>query len=320
MNAAIAIPAVIILGCALIAGFIAFSTRKKRALWDIFPGPVPEEGDRHLRNRPQLFDGGEDYADGPGETGDHQADEARPKLELVGGPPRDRPAEADHPRLHHESLAEWHRRYEQTVSAWIENHHKVLGDINAAGLQIDLANRDDLLAGHEELAPKMQEAIAGHPSPVMRAELSAMHVAGEAAVFAVLKSDYNTARRQHLVYVQYRDEWIERLRQFSESPMSNLRAVMTTTEFDLEEIRAALETALIENEETEDAQDDFDTPLLVKEESTAIPDGAEPPDDTLDRAVGAPEDFTADLDGGRLRRLLRLPKRLLGESAGSPQD
>ena len=257
MNAGLVIPAAIILGCALLGVVVALTTRKKKALWDIFPGPSPDAGVENQFSGPELFDGGAEYSTAEGDS-DNGAGVSRPTLELVGDPAEEVTEVGDISRSGQELLAHWHRRHEQTVSDWIENHQKVLSDINASGLQIDMGQRDELLAGHDELAPKMREAIASHPSPVMRAELSAMHVAGEAAVFAVIKSDYETARRQHLVYVQYRDEWIERLRQFSQSPMTSLRSVMNTDEFELEEIRAALETALIETEEPEVVEPDFE--------------------------------------------------------------
>lgn len=305
VNTGLALPAIIILGCALLAGIVALATRKKRALWDIFPGPTPDLDSGAARSGPELYDIGTEYSqpvDGPDED---DASKGRPALELVDNPPEEAPALVDISRPGPEVLGQWHRRYEQTVSAWIENHQKVLGQINASGLQLDMGQRDELLAGHEELAPKMREAIASHPSPVMRAELSALHVAGEATVFAVIKSDYETARRQHLVYVQYRDEWIERLRQFSESPMSNLRAVMNTDEFELEEIRAALETALFETEEPEEDEPQFEAPFIVREGSDTVLDWGEQHSESLDAAVGTPADTTVDLEGSRIRRLLR---------------
>ena len=310
MSTGLAIPVLIILGCGLLAAGVAFATRKRRALWDIFPGPIPEEKADAQSNRPDRLDSEaeppiaeDDPEDDP--EGNDPADDSKPKLELVKDPTETLPPLEHISGPSHEGLAVWHRHYELTVSAWIENHQKVLGEINASGLQIDLGNRDELIAGHEELAPKMREAIASHPYPVMRAELSAMHVAGEATVFAVFKSDYETARRQHLVYVQYRDEWIERLRQFSEDPMGSLRSVLTTTEFELEEIRAAFETALTETEDPAGDEADFKAPLVVGEDSTSIFDRKDQPQDALEVAVGTPEDTTEDLEGGRLRRLFR---------------
>ena len=305
MSAGLAVPAIIILGCALLAGIVALTTRKKKALWDIFPGPAPDLDSEAAQSGPKLYDIGAEYSAPEDHPDDDAADNGRPTLELVDDPEEDTPAVADVARTGPEVLGQWHRRYEETVSAWIENHQRVLGEINASGLQVDMGQRDELLAGHEELAPKMREAIASHPSPVMRAELSALHVAGEATVFAVIKSDYETARRQHLVYVQYRDEWIERLRQFSEEPMSNLRAVMNTDEFELEEIRAALETALIETEEPDETEPDYEAPIMVREDQDTLLHLEERPTEALDAAVGTPADTTVDLEGGRIRRLFR---------------
>ena len=306
VNAGLAIPALIILGCGLLAAVVAFATRKKRAPWDIFPGPIPEGKSEVQNNGPELFDSEAEplIAEESLDDGD-QADDNKPRLELVKDPTEEVASVAGISWPNHEGLAAWHQLHELTVSAWIENHQKVLGAINASGLQIDLGSRNELMAGHEELAPKMREAIASHPSPVMRAELSAMHVAGEATVFAVIKSDYETARRQHLVYVQYRDEWIERLRQFSEDPMGNLRSVLTTTEFELEEIRASLETALVETEDPVEDEADFEAPLVVSEDPTSVFDREGEPKAALEVAVGTPEDTTADLEGGRIRRLFR---------------
>lgn len=280
------------------------TTRKKKALWDIFPGPTPDAGVENQMGRPELFDGGAEYTTMEGDS-DNVVGDSRPNLELVGDPAEDVAEVVGISRSGQELLAQWHRRHEQTVSDWIENHQKVLSDINASGLQIDLGQRDELLAGHDELAPKMREAIASHPSPVMRAELSAMHVAGEAAVFAVIKSDYETARRQHLIYVQYRDEWIERLLQFSQNPLTNLRSVMNTDEFELEEIRAALETALFETEEPEEVEPDFEAPIVVREDPVSILDLADQSGGALEVAVGTPDDTTEDLEGGRIRRVIR---------------
>ena len=302
MSAGLAIPVLIILGCGLLAAVVAITTRKERALWDIFPGPVPEASDETTRDGPELFDGEPEFSDAEDES---EGANDKPKLELVEGPMEEDLSAVDFSWPNHEGLATWHRLYELTVSAWIENHQKVLADINASGLQIDLGSRNELMAGHEELAPKMREAIASHPSPVMRAELSAMHVAGEATIFAVIKSDYETARRQHLVYVQYRDEWIERLRQFSEDPMGNLRSVLTTTEFELEEIRAAFESALIETEDPAEDEPDFETPIMVREDPGSALDLEDQPEEAFEVAVGTPEDTTDDLEDGRLRRLIR---------------
>lgn len=310
MRSGLAIPAVIILGCVLLVALVAFTTRKKRALWDIFPGHVPDPAPIAAPSRPVAVDAAAEPTAPAGEPErDNSAEDNGARLETTARPLQEARAAAGGGQPGQEMLAGWHRRYGQTVTEWIENHQQVLGDINASGLQIDLGQKDELLAGHDKLAPKMREAIASHPVPVMRAELSAMHVAGEAAVFAVMRSDYGTARRQHLVYVQYRDEWIERLHQFSDDfsddQMSHLRAVMNTDEFKLEEIRAALETALGKTDEPAESAPRFETPLLLADCDSTVFELEKQPADTLEAAVGTPEDTTADLEGGRVRRVLR---------------
>ena len=87
--------------------------------------------------------------------------------------------------------------------------------------------------------------------------------------------------------------------------MNNLRAVMSTAEFELEEIRTALETALIETEEPAEDVPEFETPIMVQEDSGPAFGLENQPEDALAVAVGAPEDTTEDLEGGRIRRLLR---------------
>ncbi len=320
VNVEFAIPALIILGCALLIGLVAYSTRKKRAHWDIFPGPPPEAqaeaSDRFSEPSGAPPKGADSDVDADADAGEDPV-HTKTALHLIPPPAGEEPAVAGVTGAGAAGLAEWHQRHEQAVTEWIENHQAVLRKVNESGLRIDLGNRDEIMAGYEELAPRIRAAIASHPSPVMRAELSAMHVASEAAVFAVLKSDYETARRQHLVYVQYRDEWIERLRQFSPEPMSNLRAVMATSEFELEEIRSALETALDETDDTDDPEADFEAPLVVKEQQPSAQRVADQIEEALEAAVGDPEDTTATLEGGRVRRLLR---GSLGRENRSGQD
>ncbi len=60
----------------------------------------------------------------------------------------------------------------------------------------------------------------------MRAELSAMQVAADSTIHAVRRSDYITAERQHLTYLDYRGLWVGRLRQFTpnDSGLTQLRS------------------------------------------------------------------------------------------------
>ena len=123
-----------------------------------------------------------------------------------------------------DALTQWHREHEATVAAWIETHERMLEGISAAGMTVDL-NDQGRTEEHEQLAEAMRAAITSHPAPAMQAELSALQVAGEASLFALSKGNLDTAHRQHLTYLEYRDRWIDRLRQFSadEARMADLR-------------------------------------------------------------------------------------------------
>ncbi|MDH3755907.1 MAG: hypothetical protein OEU32_18750, partial [Acidimicrobiia bacterium] len=100
------------------------------------------------------------------------------------------------------------------VAEWITAHERTLAQLGDAGLSIDLTD-DSLTAERDAHIAPLGAAIAEHPSAVMRAELSAMQVAADATVHGVRRSEYATAERQHVTYVEYRDLWVGRLRQFS---------------------------------------------------------------------------------------------------------
>ncbi|MYC57756.1 MAG: hypothetical protein F4X48_04100 [Acidimicrobiia bacterium] len=209
-----------------------------------------------------------------------------------------------------EALHRWHVRHEQTVSNWITNHQTMLTDIKASDLQIQMDKRKEMLANNELLTPKMREAIASHPSPMMRAKLSAMHVSAEACLFAVFKSDYISARRQHLIYVQYRDEWIKQIHQFctvpiNSLPINSLHSAMQTDEFELDEIRDALEDALSQSTTPPINPPRYEAPLLLRDEHSALTSLAEQSEHVAQAADGNPKHSIAELEGGRIRRLLR---------------
>lgn len=113
-----------------------------------------------------------------------------------------------------EELQAWHQRHGSIVQQWIEHHEAVLKHVSDQGLQLDLMGAE-LTAGHDRLAGPMRDAITSHPAPPMRAQLSAMVVSGEATLHALKRSEYQSAERQHVTYLQYRDSWLARLRQFS---------------------------------------------------------------------------------------------------------
>lgn len=111
-------------------------------------------------------------------------------------------------------LADWHHRYGDPVRSWIQNHEEVLRRISEDGLDLDTSS-EALLSGHAQLAPLMRNAITDHPAPAMQAQLSAMVVASEATLHALRRAEYQAAERQHLTYLEYRNLWLQRLRQFT---------------------------------------------------------------------------------------------------------
>ena len=112
-----------------------------------------------------------------------------------------------------DALDAWNRDYGSVVTGWINSHEESLDTLSKSGLQLDLTSKPP--AVNDTISSQMRNAITAHPTPAMRAQLSAMTVAAEATVVAVRRSDYTTAERQHLTYVEYRDQWLHRLRQFS---------------------------------------------------------------------------------------------------------
>jgi len=127
------------------------------------------------------------------------------------------------------TLGEWHRANGSVVVTWIAAHETVLRRLGDAQLAVDLTDAS-LFEGTVRATDALGESLGTHPAPVMRAELSAMQVAAEATLHAVKRGDYVTAERQHLTYVEYRDEWIHRLRQFSldDPTLAELRDSLTT--------------------------------------------------------------------------------------------
>lgn len=128
-------------------------------------------------------------------------------------------------------LGIWHRAHGDTVKRWIENHERVLKQVSDGGMAIDL--NADLTAGHERLGPAIDDAIAKHPAPQMRAQLSALVLASRNTIEALRRSNWTTAEKEHIAYLEYRDTWLDRLRQF------------TTAEAQVQELRSMGATAII---------------------------------------------------------------------------
>jgi hypothetical protein len=126
-------------------------------------------------------------------------------------------------RVTQAQLGAWHRAHGDDVKRWIENHEQVLKRVSDGGLSIDL--NADLMAGHQRLGPAIDSAIAEHPAPPMRAQLSAMVLASRNTIDSLRRSNWTNAEKEHIAYLQYRDTWLDRLRQFTtaESQVQELR-------------------------------------------------------------------------------------------------
>lgn len=112
-------------------------------------------------------------------------------------------------------LTQWHHTYGGSVRSWVENHERILDQVsNDSALRVDAIDPATSMR-HEQLAPIIKEAINEHPAPAMQAELSALVVASQATLHALHRNDYDAAGEQHLTYLDYRDSWLDRLRQFS---------------------------------------------------------------------------------------------------------
>lgn len=111
-------------------------------------------------------------------------------------------------------LAGWHNRHGWSVQRWIQNHEAALDEVADKGRKVSEISRE-IVGQREQLAPSLQEAIRSHPSPPMRAQLSGLIVASQATLTALERQEFASAERQHLTYLEYRDAWLERLRQFS---------------------------------------------------------------------------------------------------------
>lgn len=122
-------------------------------------------------------------------------------------------------------LGVWHRSHGNSVKRWIENHEGLLKKVSDDGLAIDL--NDDLTRGHEDLGPAIDQAIEQHPAPQMRAQLSALVLASRGTIEALRRSNWSAAEKEHIAYLEYRDTWLDRLRQFTsaESQVQQLRDI-----------------------------------------------------------------------------------------------
>ncbi|MCY3806100.1 MAG: hypothetical protein OXG91_06350 [bacterium] len=98
----------------------------------------------------------------------------------------------------------WHRLHGGVLDGWMATHENLLDrasedDFSGARAALDLANESTL--------DHLDTAVAAHPSPQRRAELSALRAAAQSTLVALAQGDYARARQHHLVYCDYRDLW-----------------------------------------------------------------------------------------------------------------
>ncbi len=102
----------------------------------------------------------------------------------------------------------WHQLHAPELEAWLATHEHLLDRASAdsftdAQAALELANA--AATGH------IDAAVAAHPNPLRRAELSALLAAARSTLAALEQADYARARRHHLVYRDYREIWRQHL-------------------------------------------------------------------------------------------------------------
>jgi hypothetical protein len=112
------------------------------------------------------------------------------------------------------SLATWHKLFETAVLDFIELADSFMGSMGNK-TEPEETKAVDLQKTPE--AVHVQRAAAGHPSPEMGAELSALLATVAASFHAHLRGDSTLSRKQRLLYEDYRELWFQRLRQFPQN-------------------------------------------------------------------------------------------------------
>lgn len=118
-------------------------------------------------------------------------------------------------------LGVWYRNHGAMVQQWIENHEMVLKQVSDDGLSINL--NENLTDGHVALGPAIDRAIGQHPAPQMRAQLSSLVQASRSTIEALRRSNWTIAEKEHLSYLDFRDLWLERLREFASAEAEEQR-------------------------------------------------------------------------------------------------
>lgn len=100
----------------------------------------------------------------------------------------------------------WRQLHGAALAGWTTAHEDLLDrasadDFSDAAAALDLSD--------DAAAERLDIAVAAHPNPRRRAELSALRAAARSTLVALRQGDYERARRHHLVYCDYRDLWRE---------------------------------------------------------------------------------------------------------------
>lgn len=111
-------------------------------------------------------------------------------------------------------LATWHKTFETAVLDFIELADSFLSSLDNETEPNEI-KAIDLQRTPE--AVQVQEAAARHPSPEMGAELSALLATVAASFHAHLRGDSALSLKQRLLYLDYREIWFQRLRQFPQN-------------------------------------------------------------------------------------------------------
>ncbi|MCY3785111.1 MAG: hypothetical protein OXG47_00085 [bacterium] len=102
----------------------------------------------------------------------------------------------------------WRRLHAAELKAWLAAHEQLLDRASADGFSEAHAA---LETSDPAAAETIEVAVAAHPNPLRRAELSALLAAARATLAALARTDYPRARDHHLVYLDYREICGQRL-------------------------------------------------------------------------------------------------------------
>ena len=101
----------------------------------------------------------------------------------------------------------WHQLHAPALEAWLSTHEHLLDRASADGFT-DAPAALELVGA--SAADHIDAAVAAHPNPLRRAELSALLAAARSTLAALGQADYARARHHHLVYRDYREIWRQR--------------------------------------------------------------------------------------------------------------